>query len=128
MTWYAYYGCILLFFVLYIYLGFFLGLQRVIISTMVSQWYFTKTRMWLSGTLCKALKIVRYHMGSLLYHSFIINLIAPIRDFSGFFKRRIDKIVYANGCQMCWIRSCKCIITNYERRLKYIFSEALNQV
>lgn len=128
MTWYAYYGSFLLFFVLYVYIAFFISVQRTLICTMISQWYFTKTRMWLSGTLCKGYRVVFRHLGSIFYHGFIIAFLWPFRKIGQLFKNYINKIEYANGCQMCIIKCLKCLIMAYDKKFKYQYSQALYQV
>lgn len=114
--------------VFYLYSSSILAYQRSLIATLVSQWYFSKTRLWLSGTLMKGVKVVNTHFGSIVYHSYVVALIRPLRVIVLPFKRYFDRIKYANKSQIFLIKCCKLCVSCYESRWKYRTSEALYQV
>jgi hypothetical protein len=127
MTWYAYYGSFLLFGLMYLYISFFISVQRTLIGTLVSQWYFSKTRMWLKGSMLKGCKTVCKHIGTLFYHGFVIALVWPFRSLLAFVMARFNKIKYANSCHICCIKCCTLFIRLYRDRLRWTYSQALYQ-
>lgn len=127
MTWYAYYGSFLLFALMYLYISFFTSVQRTLIATLVSQWYFSKTRLWLKGSICKGYRAVCKHIGTLFYHGFIIAIYWPFRSLMAFVMSRFNQIKYANGCHICLIKCCTLFVRLYRDRLRWTFSQALYQ-
>jgi hypothetical protein len=127
MTWYAYYGSFLLFFLMYLYVSFFISVQRTLVATLIAQWYFSKTQEWLKGSVINGYKVVCKHIGTLFYHGFIIALIWPFRKFSGYFMHKFNQIKYANGFHLFFIKICTCCIRFHETKWKYTYSQALYQ-
>lgn len=128
MTWYAYYGSFLLLFMMYLYVSFFIGLQRTLIATLISQYYFSKTKDYLKGTVYKGYRKVFKHIGTLFYHALSIALAWPFRKMFGCAMHYFNGIKFANGFHILLIKCCTCCVRFYETRWKYRFSQALYQV
>ena len=98
------------------------------IGTLVSQWYFSKHRQWLRGTFFKGIKAVYYHLGTMMYHSYIEAFIQPWRLLFEPLKRYINRIQYSNKMQRLLICCCKCCVMWYDTNWKYKASDTLYQV
>lgn len=127
MTWYAYYGSLLLFLMMYLYISFFISIQRTLIGTLVSQWYFSTTRMWLKGSLVKGCKAVCKHIGTIYFHCFVVAIYWPFRNVMAFVMHRFNKIQYANGCHIFMIKCCTLFVRVHRSRLRFAYSQALYQ-
>lgn len=127
MTWYAYYGSFLLFSMMYLYISVVISVQRSMIATLVAQWYFSKTRMWLKGSIWKGCRAVCKHVGSIFHHSFIIAVIWPLRILMAFVMARFNQIKYANSVHMCMIKCCSLCVMFYRDTLRWKYSQALYQ-
>jgi Plasma-membrane choline transporter len=114
--------------ILYWLSSFVINCQRALIGTMIAQWYFSTTRLWLTGTLSRGLKVLFFHIGTMFYHSLFMALIRPFRFSCHIFKRYFDTIEYANKTQMFMIKCCKCCVTLYENKFKYMMNENIYQV
>lgn len=125
---YAFYGCIAVLLCGASYLGFFTTLQRFVICSQVGQWYFSKSKLFLSGTLCKSLKASQNHYGTFFYYSMLIMAIWPLRSMAAFIKRRFNRIEYANKFNLMIVKSFKPLLYFYETRWKYFNSDTIIQI
>lgn len=128
IKWYAYYSIFGFLLILYFYLSFFVTFMRCWTTSIVSQWYFCKTKDWLTGTFCKGFKTTLVHIGSIMYHGYYVTPLVPFRSFFSGLKAWFDSIEYSKTYQICAIKCCRFPILCYEKRCKYNFSKALYHV
>ncbi|XP_065171990.1 LOW QUALITY PROTEIN: choline transporter-like protein 1 [Atheta coriaria] len=95
-------------------LYFFVGCQNMIVGGTISSWYFIRDKSRLASPILYAThNLLRYHLGTVAFGSFIMLIMQLIRMLIESLKRRAQ-----NGCGLCLI-CCSCIFNILEEFVRY---------
>jgi len=111
---------------------FVIACQHVTIAGAVSTWYFTREKSSLRFPILVGLKnLIRYHLGSVAFGSFIIALIKFIRMIMAYVEKKIKKqqgLGPAKQLLLVIIKCCQCCLACFERCMKFLNKNAYIEV
>ena len=100
------------------------------ISAAAALWYFTSTSDANgSGSICKGMWwIIRYHLGTIAFGSFLIALVQLIRIIFEYYREKLEKANKENAVVKCLLWTTSCCLDCLERFIKFISKNAYIQV
>ncbi|KAL4235876.1 hypothetical protein ACF0H5_004265 [Mactra antiquata] len=101
--------------------------QDIVIAGSVAKWYFTRDKKKLGCPILKSIKnLIRYHLGSVAFGSFIIALVKLARIILGYIQ---SKLKNRAGKVVDFILKClQCCLWCFERFLKYLNRNAYIEI
>ncbi|XP_055632334.1 choline transporter-like protein 1 [Toxorhynchites rutilus septentrionalis] len=102
---------------------FIIGCQHMVIAGAVACWFFTRNKSRLKNPIAKSFgNLLRYHMGTVAFGSFIIALVQ-------FLRASLKLLMYSirdrrNKVTSCIFECCQCCLKCFERFLQYITRNA----
>ncbi|KAK5642484.1 hypothetical protein RI129_008651 [Pyrocoelia pectoralis] len=108
-------------------LQFVIGCQHMVIAGAVSSWYFTRAKTRLQSPLLFGLyNLLRYHLGSVSFGSFIIAVVQLARVILLTLHSYVR--THDGKCVSCIIKCCQCCLYCLENILKYITRNAYIEI
>ena len=106
-----------------------IGCTQFVISAAAAIWYFTcSSDTNGSGNVCRGIYwIIRYHLGTIAFGSFLIALIQLIRIIFEYYRKQIEKANKENPLIKCLICATRCCLDCLERFIKFISKNAYIQ-
>lgn len=102
---------------------FIIGCQHMIIAGAVATWFFTRNKSKVDSPICTSFKnLIRYHLGTVAFGSFIIALVQLIRAI--FKSLEYGLRDPSNKLTQCLFSSCQCCLSCFEKFLQYLTRNA----
>lgn len=110
--------------------NFIIACQHVVIAGAVAGWYFARDKSSLGLPIVKSFwRLIRYHLGSVAFGSFIIALVQLIRIIMQYVERKLSKKGGSFGKMLAPIlKCCQCCLWCFEKCLKFLNRNAYIEV
>ena len=108
---------------------FVIACQHMVVAGAVAGWYFKRVKSGLHALICQSLyRLVRYHLGSVAFGSFLVALVQFIRAIMAMAEKQIKKYGGDNAfCNAC-MKACQCCLYCFEKVLKFINRNAYIEI
>jgi len=109
--------------------NFFVACQHMVIAGAVAGWYFCRDKKKLGMPILSSfIRLVRYHIGSVAFGSFIIALIQLIRIIMAYVERKLKKHIGSSNPINIILKVCQCCLWCFEKCMKFLNRNAYIEV
>jgi hypothetical protein len=114
---------------LWLWRGVIVGIGDMIFSYSISIWYFTRNHKTLRLPILRTTKdVFRYHVGAVVYHTFLNSFFVPIQMILGYLYSRLKQAKQYSNVARFLMAFFMCFLHVYQRFFRYISKHNLIQV
>ncbi|XP_075226118.1 choline transporter-like protein 1 [Lycorma delicatula] len=114
-------------FALFWFTQFCIGCQHMVIAGAVATWFFTRNKNTVDSPILTSFSnLIRYHLGSVAFGSFLIAVIQLIRAILKFIKKQVQS--QSNEVARCVYKACQCCLYCFEKCLAYLTRNAYIEI
>jgi len=109
--------------------AFIVAAAQFVISSSVCIWYFAHPQSPHNTVRRSFKRLLRYHMGSLAFGTFILAVIQMVRLVLAYVESQMKKAGGSeNRCAKCAIKCCECALACFEKCIKFLNKNAYIQI